>query len=300
LSRYLALALGLVLVTGCAPRPVATPAPIVAAPTPAPSPVVARVSPDPVVEGLGKAPLASKAAPAVPARNDLADPAKKEVAMQLLSSAENSSLDWRAQYAYIQDISDGRGYTAGIVGFCSGTGDMLHLVERYQKLSPGNRLVRYLPALREVNGGDSHDGLDPGFTGDWKAAAGDRAFQQAQDAERDSMYFNPALSAAHQDGLRPLGQFAYFDATVMHGADGLARLRKQAAAVARPPAQGGDEVAYLSAFLDARVALMKTEPAHRNTTRVDTEQRVFLDARNLDLTLPLSWKVYNTPFTISR
>jgi hypothetical protein len=285
-----------VLVAGCAPRSVASPVP--AGPPPR-SPAMARV--DPFADGLGTAPTASKSAsprPA-PARNDLADPAKKEVAMQLLSSAENSSLDWRAQYAYIQDIGDGRGYTAGIVGFCSGTGDMLHLVERYQKLAPGNRLSKYLPALRDVNGGDSHDGLDPGFTGDWKAAAGDRLFQQAQDAERDAMYFNPALTAAHQDGLRPLGQFAYFDATVMHGADGLARLRRQAAAVARPPAQGGDEVAYLSAFLDARVTLMKSEEAHHNTTRVDTEQRVFLDQRNLDLTLPLSWKVYSTPFSIA-
>lgn len=297
MTRVLVFVLVGALAAGCAPRSVASP--VVSSPHP--SPATARV--DPFVEGLGKAPLASKSAaphPAAPARNDLADPGRKEVAMQLLSSAENSSLDWRAQYAYIQDIGDGRGYTAGIVGFCSGTGDMLHLVDRYQKMAPGNRLGQYLPALREVNGGDSHDGLDPDFPSDWTAAAEDRVFQHAQDAERDSMYFNPALAAAHQDGLRPLGQFAYFDAAVMHGADGLARLRKQAAAVARPPAQGGDEVAYLSAFLDARVALMKTEPAHRNTTRVDTEQRVFLDARNLDLTLPLSWKVYGTPYSIAR
>src|SRR5262245_29952809 len=56
---------------------------------------------------------------------DLSDPAKKEIAMKLVSSAENSSLDWKAQYKYIEDIGDGRGYTAGIIGFCSGTGDML-------------------------------------------------------------------------------------------------------------------------------------------------------------------------------
>ncbi|MFC9019220.1 chitosanase, partial [Streptomyces albidoflavus] len=58
---------------------------------------------------------------------------KKEIAMRLVSSAENSSLDWRAQYRYIEDIGDGRGYTAGIIGFCSGTGDMLALVERYAR-----------------------------------------------------------------------------------------------------------------------------------------------------------------------
>ncbi len=51
-------------------------------------------------------------------------PPEKEVAMQLVSSAENSSLRWRAQYRYIEDIRDGRGFTGGIIGFTSGTGDM--------------------------------------------------------------------------------------------------------------------------------------------------------------------------------
>ena len=59
--------------------------------------------------------------------------------MQLVSSAENSSLDWRAQFDYIEDIGDGRGYTAGIIGFCSGTGDMLELVEDYTRRSPTTR-----------------------------------------------------------------------------------------------------------------------------------------------------------------
>ena len=36
--------------------------------------------------------------------------------MQLVSSAENSTLNWRAQYRYIGDIHDGRGYTGGIIG----------------------------------------------------------------------------------------------------------------------------------------------------------------------------------------
>ena len=101
----------------------------------------------------------------------LADPAKKEIAMQLVSSAENSSLDWRAQYGYIEDIDDGRGYTAGIIGFCSGTGDMLEVVVAYTELRPDNDLAPFLPALEQVNGTDSHEGLDPGFTDAWQSAA---------------------------------------------------------------------------------------------------------------------------------
>ncbi|MBC2904373.1 chitosanase [Streptomyces sp. PSKA01] len=232
----------------------------------------------------------------------LDDPAKKEIAMKLVSSAENSSLDWKAQYKYIEDIGDGRGYTAGIIGFCSGTGDMLDLVELYTDRRPGNVLAGYLPALREVDGSDSHEGLDPYYPRDWRRAARDRAFQQAQNDERDRVYFNPAVRQGKADGLRVLGQFAYYDALVMHG-DGsdsasFGSIRRRALQSARPPAQGGDEVRYLHAFLDARVWAMKQEEAHSDTSRVDTAQRVFLRAGNLDLATPLDWKVYGDSYHI--
>ncbi|MFJ8595264.1 chitosanase [Streptomyces sp. NPDC093598] len=232
----------------------------------------------------------------------LDDPAKKEIAMQLVSSAENSSLDWKAQYQYIEDIRDGRGYTAGIIGFCSGTGDMLDLVELYTARKPGNVLAKYLPALREVDGSDSHDGLDPGFPGDWRRAARDAEFRRAQDDERDRVYFNPAVRQGKADGLRVLGQFAYYDAIVMHG-DGtdplsFRNIRRRALRTAKPPAQGGDQVTYLDAFLDARVWAMKQEEAHSDTSRVDTAQRVFLRRRNLDLNPPLDWKVYGDSYHI--
>ncbi|MET7643510.1 chitosanase [Streptomyces sp. NPDC005426] len=236
------------------------------------------------------------------AANGLDDPAKKDIAMQLVSSAENSSLDWKGQYGYIEDIGDGRGYTAGIIGFCSGTGDMLDLVELYTEREPGNDLAEYLPALRDVDGTDSHDGLDPGFTDAWEAAAGDPAFQEAQNDERDRVYFDPAVSRGKSDGLGTLGQFAYYDAIVMHGDGGdstsFGSIRKRALAQAKPPAQGGDEVRYLNAFLDARVWAMRQEEAHSDTSRVDTAQRVFLDEGNLNLDPPLDWKVYGDSFHI--
>src|SRR5690349_10988229 len=78
---------------------------------------------------------------------DLTDPHEKDIAMQLVSSAENSSLSWKAQYGYIEDIGDGRGYTGGIIGFCSGTDDMLDVVQNYTKIEPTNILAKYLPAL---------------------------------------------------------------------------------------------------------------------------------------------------------
>ncbi|MFD5036662.1 chitosanase [Streptomyces sp. NPDC058377] len=236
------------------------------------------------------------------AATGLDDPAKKDIAMQLVSSAENSTLDWKGQYGYIEDIGDGRGYTAGIIGFCSGTGDMLALVELYAEREPGNVLVPYLPALRAVDGTDSHEGLDPGFTGDWAEAAADPVFQQAQNDERDRVYFDPAVRQGKADGLGTLGQFAYYDAIVMHGggsdSTSFGSIRERALAQAGPPSQGGDEVAYLDAFLDARVWAMEQEEAHSDTSRVDTAQRVFLRDGNLNLDPPLDWQVYGQGFHI--
>ncbi|MGW4892388.1 chitosanase [Kitasatospora sp. NPDC004240] len=233
----------------------------------------------------------------------LDDPRKKDIAMQLVSSAENSSLDWKAQYKYIEDIKDGRGYTAGIIGFCSGTGDMLDLVEHYTALKPGNVLAKYLPALRKVNGTDSHAGLGSAFERDWATAAKDTVFQQAQNDERDRVYFNPAVKQAKADGLRALGQFAYYDAIVMHGDGGdaasFSSIRRNALKKAKPPSQGGDEATYLNAFLDARKVAMKSEEAHSDTSRVDTAQRVFVKERNFDLNPPLRWKVYGDSYVIN-
>jgi chitosanase len=240
--------------------------------------------------------------PSQGAHVDLFDPHKKEIAMELVSSAENSSLDWKAQYKYIEDIGDGRGYTGGIIGFCSGTGDMLELVQLYTDREPGNVLAKYLPALRSVNGTDSHAGLDPNFTKDWKTAAADTVFQQAQNDERDRVYFNPSVNQAKTDGLNALGQFIYYDAIVMHGpgddSSSFGGIRKAAMAKAKTPAQGGNEVTYLNAFLDARKKAMQQEEAHSDTSRVDTEQRVFLNNGNLDLNPPLSWSVYGDPYHI--
>ncbi|MFD0359264.1 chitosanase [Streptomyces sp. NPDC127110] len=247
------------------------------------------------------APHAAPAATAA-AATGLDDPAKKDIAMRIVSSAENSSLDWKAQYKYIEDIGDGRGYTAGIIGFCSGTGDMLDLVEYYTQVKPGNVLAKYLPALRKVNGSDSHAGLDPDFTRDWARAAQDPEFKKAQDHERDRVYFNPAVGQGKSDGVGTLGQFIYYDAIVMHGDGGdptsFRNIRKRALAKAKPPARGGNETAWLNAFLDARVWAMKQEEAHSDTSRVDTAQRVFLKKGNLNLDTPLEWKVYGDSYRI--
>lgn len=232
----------------------------------------------------------------------LAAPAKKELAQRLVSSAESSTLDWRRTYGYIEDLGDGQGYTAGIIGFCTGTHDLLALVENYTEAHPDNGLARYLPALREVDGTDSHEGLDPGFTRAWKAEAQVAAFRAAQDAERDRVYFDPAVRLAKLDGLGTLGQFVYYDAMVFHGAgideDGFFVLRERALRKADSPSEGGSEKAYLDVFLDVRRAAMRAKKPNTDTTRIDTAQRRFLNNGNLRLSTPLEWQVYGETYRV--
>ena len=99
---------------------------------------------------------------------DLDEPRLKDIAMQIVSSAENSSTDWKAQFGYIEDIDDGRDCTAGIIGFRSGTGDMLDLVELYKRFRagpfPGDG-GRAVPCTSPAQLPD-YTGLDLDFTDD--------------------------------------------------------------------------------------------------------------------------------------
>ncbi|GGQ37494.1 chitosanase [Streptomyces mutabilis] len=232
----------------------------------------------------------------------LADPAKKELAQQLVSSAENSTTEWRTSYGTIDDLGDGCGYTAGIIGFCTATHDLLTLVERYTKAHPDNGLATYLPALREVDGTDSHEGLDPGFTAAWQAEAERPEFRKAQEEERDRVYFEPAVRLAKLDGLGTLGQFVYFDAMVFHGpdtdAEGFYGLRERAMEKAKTPARAGSEKAYLKAFLDVRREAMLAKRPGIDTSRVDTAQRRWLREGNLDLDVPLVWEMYGDTYRL--
>lgn len=246
----------------------------------------------------------STTASAVAQDDSLHRPRAKELAQILVSTAENSSRDWRAQYSYIEynvehDPEENRGYTGGIIGFTSRTHDMLAVVRRFERSSPGSRLGEFLPALRRVDGTSSREGLGRPYVRAWRAAAEDPAFRRAQDHFRDRWYFDPAVRRARRDGLRELGQLAYYDAAVVHGLSGLREVRDRAIRHRSTPHQGGGERAYLGAFLRSRVRQMRQERAHQDVTRVTTMQRTFLRRGRLTLRLPLTWRVYGDRYRLT-
>lgn len=122
-------------------------------------------------------------------------PEQSNTILSLVSIAENSTTNWQANYNYIEDIKDGRGYTINIVGFCTGTGDFLWLAKNLQSFNPTHPLCKYIPPLIHVNGSSSHKGLD-GLPELIKSLGSDADYIQATWNAINHFYWKPVLKLA--------------------------------------------------------------------------------------------------------
>jgi hypothetical protein len=217
----------------------------------------------------------------------LRDP--RAVALALTSIWENDTP--KIDYAYAENIDDGRGYTSGRAGFCTGTGDAILVVECYaQKRSAanGNLLAKYLPALTAINDAFEKTGQDQGDTSkldkvgsyvkDWAASysnATTRAdFKACQDEVADNTYYFPALQVAKNIGLTsPLSQALFYDLWLNHGDDGAAALVKSTHAALKLPggklANGVTEAAWLGKLIELRRDVLA-----KDSTWVDAVDRI--------------------------
>jgi chitosanase len=218
---------------------------------------------------------------------------------QLVSVFENGTT--ALQYAYVERLGDGRGYTVGR-GFTTANGDALAVVRAYTDVRPGNPLAAYLATLQQLVAATSDDtsGL-PGFPAAWRAAANDPEFRAAQDRIVDQNSFLPAMAHAGQLHVTSaLGRAILFDTVFQHGddpdPDGTPALITRTNAVAGgPPGGGVSEGAWLRAFLDVRRADLAhtANPATRarsaqSVDRVDA-WRSILDRGNFALDGPISF-----------
>ncbi|MFL5782959.1 MAG: chitosanase [Bacteriovoracaceae bacterium] len=214
---------------------------------------------------------------------------------QILSAFENGTTE--VQYCYIENIHDGRGYTAGKAGFTSATGDLYEFVKRYR-----GALEKYLPELKRIADAESSEtsGLR-GFVKDYRSECKGKAFELAQDSLVDDMYKKPAREYLKKLHLKtPLAYLIIYDTIIQHG-DGddpdslsgiLGRMK---------PSE--DEMSFLYSFLEEReqVLLHATDPATRVEWKKSVDRvyalRSLLDQKNFDLN-DVTIKVWGETFPI--
>jgi chitosanase len=234
---------------------------------------------------------------------------QRVLADQIISVFENNTpiID----YAYAENLDDGRGITAGRAGFTSATGDMLLVIERYTERIPGNPLAGYLPRLRELAAAESGsvEGLES-LEDAWRTSAEDSIFLEVQDEIVDEEYYWPAVEHAEELGLTfPLSLLNLYDTCVQHGdgddPDGLPAIIDRATAqVDGTPADDVDENDWLQAFMDIRrsVLLNATDPDTReewaeSVGRADALIAIF-ESGNMNLIPPITIAPFDSTFTL--
>lgn len=199
----------------------------------------------------------------------------------LVSIPENSTTSWWKNYGYIEDISDGRGYTTGLVGNTSGTHDLLMVIQELQKLDPNNELVKFIPALKKVDNSPSTVGLDE-FKRIFQRSGANVHLQQAQWNIIVRLYWKPAYDLCKKYGLKSvLALYFIYDTCLNLGNAATAKKVK-----VKAPSEGGDEKEWLKQYLIERRAYMKATNNFGPVDRVDMQMKI-LESGNMDLTRPI-------------
>jgi chitosanase len=256
-----------------------------------------------------------------PSDQSLNNPVLRARANSILATFEYSTTDYESTYGEAHYNNDGRGITAGPVGFTTGTSDALVVVKGYSEVRPDNPLARYIEALEAIDEvtqatgipNDSIVGLE-GFEAAWRQAAEDPLFRQVQDQNIQDVYFEPALEKAQAIGITTaLGQFIFFDAEVQHGGgtddDGTPAMIQDTITNTGLSSVSNltDEakVDWLQEFLKVRVEHLQgakfaaTQDGWAESVPRAYAQAKFLNEDKLQLQLPLEWESYgHEPFSL--
>ena len=115
-------------------------------------------------------------------------PAQKAICEQYTSIFENDTTE--LQYAYVEHMQDGMGYTSGRAGFTTATCDALDVVKRYTKHKANNPLAKFIPEMERLCKLMSDDVTHLNeYPDGWKECAKDPLFRRVQDEVSDDLYY---------------------------------------------------------------------------------------------------------------
>ncbi|KAJ2378514.1 hypothetical protein IW150_000749 [Coemansia sp. RSA 2607] len=143
----------------------------------------------------------------------------KNLAFQLTNLFQLDSIQF--DYANCGADDTGNGYAAGIINFCTGTGDAWQVIEAYHKITGGNDEFTSLDktlAAYAADGNGSTSGLE-GFCNLWAKASKKQEFMDAQNQVLEALYFNPSQEYADSNSLKlSVTQAQLYDTAISHGA----------------------------------------------------------------------------------
>lgn len=172
-------------------------------------------------------------------------------------------------YAYVENLGDGRGYTVTQYGFCTYNSEVSQVINRYAAHVPDTPLNRFLPQLPPVKWGEQELA---GFPAAWRnEIQASKFLGRACDDEADALYFFPAMESASAVGVRsPIGKSIFYDTLLQHGASGdpdsLPSILKRTIEENRD-VDNSSEGDFLMAFLAVRRSVLE-EPANPETRDV--------------------------------
>lgn len=213
-----------------------------------------------------------------------------------------------ADYGYVEDLRDGRGFTVTNYGFCTNTREVSQVIQRHAARAHRSQLTSFLPRLPpHTNGTDTAALKD--FPEVWRnEAKASHRLGIACEQVADRLFFRPAVKAAASFQLiGPLGLAIVYDTLLQHGdgedADSLGAIHARTVDLAGNPEQAG-ELDFLFAFLEVRRDVL-TSPANTATledwqasvTRVDALQLILTE--NPDLEPPIRVRNSEVDVTIA-
>lgn len=213
-------------------------------------------------------------------------PHDMDTILSLVSIAENSQTTWWNNYNYAENIGDGRGITVGVVGFCTGTGDLVQVFDVLSRINPKHAMLRFHGALRAIDkrgGGSDTKGLD-GFEEEVHKLGEDKDWIRAQWIVLAREYINPAFQQCVKHNAKSNFAFGFlFDIALNHGPDRCKMFANTAAM------QAVKEKDFLSHLITVRTRAIQSFDRDTNDGQTDRCKmwRSILDTGNLRLQRPL-------------
>ena len=209
--------------------------------------------------------------------------------LSLVSIPENGDTKWWKHYNFIQNIHDGRGFTVSIVGFCTGTGDFIQVLQNLQQINPSHTLVKYVDTVKDKTGDDT-SGLE-GLEDDVKKIGNeDHQFNKAVWNVIQTLYWDPAIDFCDKRGMKSaLAKYIVYDTLLNIGSlDAFQNI------------PGKDEKEKISSFLDIKHNQLqsgKFGSSDDSQNRVGMQKKLLSDG-NFDLKTPMHVQCYGEEFDL--